>query len=102
MTISKRGSGPPLPQQYPPSWGARGVKNNWGDIYLVAHGFSKYYDAKVVPFEDQIKGEMKQYSLGRPTEQYEPGQTAVFLASDESGAITGQTIVASCGNHRRG
>ena len=40
---------------------------------------------------------MKQYSLGRPTEEYELGQTAVFLASDESSAITGQTIVAACG-----
>ena len=39
--------------------------------------------------------EMKQYSLGRPTEEYELGQTAVFLASDESSAITGQTIVAA-------
>ena len=54
-------------------------------------------DVKGIGLEEQIKLEMKQYSLGRPTEEYELGQTAVFLASDESSAITGQTIVAACG-----
>ena len=54
-------------------------------------------DAAGIGLEEQIKKEMKQYSLGRPTEEYELGQTAVFLASDESSAITGQTIVAACG-----
>ncbi len=54
-------------------------------------------DAKGIGLEEQIKLEMKQYSLGRPTEEYELGQTAVFLAIDESSAITGQTIVAACG-----
>ena len=54
-------------------------------------------DARGITLEEQIKLELKQYSLGRPTEEYELGQTAVFLASDESSAITGQTIVAACG-----
>ena len=54
-------------------------------------------DAIGITLDEQIKREMKQYSLGRPTEEYELGQTAVFLASDESSAITGQTIVAACG-----
>ena len=59
-------------------------------------------DANGISFEEALKTEMKQYSLGRPTEEYELGQTAVFLASDESSAITGQTIVANCGNHMWG
>ncbi len=54
-------------------------------------------DAAGITLDEQIKKELKQYSLGRPTEEYELGQTAVFLASDESSAITGQTIVAACG-----
>jgi NAD(P)-dependent dehydrogenase (short-subunit alcohol dehydrogenase family) len=54
-------------------------------------------DARGISLDEMIKIEMKQYSLGRPTEEYELGQTAVFLASDESSAITGQTIVAACG-----
>lgn len=59
-------------------------------------------DAAGISLEEQIKKEMKQYSLGRPTEEYELGQTAVFLACDESSAITGQTIVANCGMHMWG
>jgi NAD(P)-dependent dehydrogenase (short-subunit alcohol dehydrogenase family) len=54
-------------------------------------------DARGITLDEMIKIEMKQYSLGRPTEEYELGQTAVFLASDESSAITGQTVVAACG-----
>jgi NAD(P)-dependent dehydrogenase (short-subunit alcohol dehydrogenase family) len=54
-------------------------------------------DARGIGLEEMIKIELKQYSLGRPTEERELGQTAVFLASDESSAITGQTIVAACG-----
>ena len=39
------------------------------------------------------------YSLGRAAEEHEVAATAVFLASDESSAITGQTIVTHCGLH---
>lgn len=49
--------------------------------------------------EDTIKREMKNYSLQRPTEEYEIGNLCVFLASDEASPITGQTIVAHCGQH---
>jgi NAD(P)-dependent dehydrogenase (short-subunit alcohol dehydrogenase family) len=59
-------------------------------------------DARGVSFDEALKAEMKQYSLGRPTEEYELGNTAVFLACDESSAITGQTIIANCGNHMWG
>jgi NAD(P)-dependent dehydrogenase (short-subunit alcohol dehydrogenase family) len=59
-------------------------------------------DVAGITLDEQIKKELKQYSLGRPTEEYELGQTAVFLASDESSAITGQTIIAACGMHMWG
>jgi NAD(P)-dependent dehydrogenase (short-subunit alcohol dehydrogenase family) len=49
--------------------------------------------------EDYIKQSMTQYSLGRPVEEYELGNLAVFLASDESSGITGQTVVCHCGQH---
>jgi NAD(P)-dependent dehydrogenase (short-subunit alcohol dehydrogenase family) len=49
--------------------------------------------------DDTIKREMKNYSLLRPAEEAELGNCCVFLASDESSAITGQTIVAHCGQH---
>ncbi len=49
--------------------------------------------------EDTVKREMANYSLKRPAEEYELANTCVFLASDEASAITGQTIVAHCGQH---
>ncbi len=39
------------------------------------------------------------YSLGRLALESEIASVAVFLASDESSAITGQVIVANCGQH---
>ena len=61
------------------------------------HLVKKRAEAKGISFEDAMKRETRRYSLGRPTEEHEVGQTAVFLASDESSAITGQTIPVSCG-----
>jgi len=49
--------------------------------------------------EETLKREMKNYSLLRPTEEHELGIVCVFLASDEAKPITGQTIVASSGQH---
>ena len=56
-------------------------------------------DATGVPFDEVLKKEMSNYSLQRPAEEYELANTAVFLASDEASAITGQTVVAHCGLH---
>lgn len=56
-------------------------------------------DAAKIPFEEALQREMRNYSLQRPTEEYELANVSVFLASDESSAITGQTIVAHCGLH---
>jgi NAD(P)-dependent dehydrogenase (short-subunit alcohol dehydrogenase family) len=52
-----------------------------------------------VPFEELISKITANYSLRRPAEESEVAATAVFLASDESSAITGQTIVTNCGQH---
>jgi len=52
-----------------------------------------------VPFEELMAKITTNYSLGRIAEESEVAATAVFLASDESSAITGQTIVTHCGHH---
>jgi NAD(P)-dependent dehydrogenase (short-subunit alcohol dehydrogenase family) len=52
-----------------------------------------------IPFEEALKREMANYSLKRLAEEYELANCAVFLASDESSAITGQTIINHCGQH---
>ena len=59
-------------------------------------------DAAGVSFEEALKAEMKRYSLGRLIDDNEIGRAAVFLASDESSAITGQTIPINCGMHMWG
>jgi acetoacetyl-CoA reductase len=59
-------------------------------------------DAEGISFDEAMKAEMKHYSLGRPAEEHELGRTAVFLASDEASAITGQTIPVNCGMHMWG
>ncbi len=56
-------------------------------------------DALGIPVEQVISSVMKNVSLGRPAEEYELANVAVFLASDESSAMTGQTVVAHCGLH---
>jgi NAD(P)-dependent dehydrogenase (short-subunit alcohol dehydrogenase family) len=52
-----------------------------------------------VPFEDLMAKIVQNYSLGRMAEESEVAAVAVFLASDESSAVTGQTIVSHCGQH---
>ena len=56
-------------------------------------------EAAGVPFEELWAKLTVNYSLGRVTEEAEVAATAVFLASDESSAITGQTLVVHCGHH---
>jgi NAD(P)-dependent dehydrogenase (short-subunit alcohol dehydrogenase family) len=65
-------------------------------IINVVKGRSK---ATGLPF-DEIMGKLvENYSLKRPAEESEIAAAAVFLASDESSAITGQTLVTNCGQH---
>jgi 3-oxoacyl-[acyl-carrier protein] reductase len=50
-------------------------------------------------YEEVIAGMTVDCSIGRFVEPSEVAAAAVFLASDESSAITGETIVVSCGKH---
>ena len=52
-----------------------------------------------VSADERQKKTAANYSLGRFDEESEIASIAVFLASDESSAITGQIIVANCGHH---
>lgn len=44
-------------------------------------------------------GKIKNYSLGGPAEEAELAKCAVYLASPMSSAMTGQTLVNTCGRH---
>jgi len=65
-------------------------------ILSVARGRA---EAMGVPFEEIMAKIVQNYSLGRMTEESEVAAVAVFLASNESSPITGQTIVTHCGLH---
>jgi NAD(P)-dependent dehydrogenase (short-subunit alcohol dehydrogenase family) len=52
-----------------------------------------------IPFDEVLKTAMANYSLGRPAEESELAELAVFLASNKSSAITGQTVVSHAGLH---
>lgn len=51
------------------------------------------------PFDELMGQLVANYSLHRPVEETEVAAAAVFLASDESSAITGQTLAVNCGQH---
>jgi NAD(P)-dependent dehydrogenase (short-subunit alcohol dehydrogenase family) len=52
-----------------------------------------------IPFEEIMKNLAANSSLKRMAEESEVAAVAVFLASDDSSAVTGQTISVSCGQH---
>lgn len=52
-----------------------------------------------ITIEEVIKRQVRHYSLQRFAEQHELANCAVYLASEDSSAITGQTIVNHCGLH---
>ena len=52
-----------------------------------------------VPFDELMSKLTADYSLNRQAEASEIATAAVFLASDESSAITGQILVVNCGLH---
>jgi len=56
-------------------------------------------EATGVPFDELMSKITANYSLKRAAEESEVAAAAVFLASDESSAITGQTLVTNCGQH---
>jgi NAD(P)-dependent dehydrogenase (short-subunit alcohol dehydrogenase family) len=52
-----------------------------------------------ISFEEAMQKATTNYSLGRPAEEYELANCAVFLASDKSSAVTGQILVSHAGLH---
>jgi NAD(P)-dependent dehydrogenase (short-subunit alcohol dehydrogenase family) len=52
-----------------------------------------------VPLEEVMGKLVENYSLKRPAEESEVAAAAVFLASEDASAVTGQTLVTNCGQH---
>ena len=62
--------------------------------------FRSRAEAMGISEEELLKGVVTtNYSLGRMAEEAEVASVAVFLASSEASAITGQVLVANCGHH---
>jgi len=55
--------------------------------------------ARGISFEEHMKEILARYSLNRIAEPSEVAAVILFLASDESSAVTGQNIIVSCGYH---
>ena len=73
---------------------AAGVKGERRDRIIASRA-----NAIGISFEEALNRANANFSLRRPALPSELASTAVFLASDESSAITGQTIVSSAGHH---
>lgn len=56
-------------------------------------------EALSIPYEEVVSGMLGHYALKRMAEPSEIAAAALFLASDESSAITGHNLVVSCGFH---
>ncbi len=79
MTVINCGNEPPLPQAFPPKWGARGIKNSWGDVYFPTHSFSKHYDARLAV--DALKAKPKA-TIGWVEPAFIPMTFAAYLQED--------------------
>jgi meso-butanediol dehydrogenase / (S,S)-butanediol dehydrogenase / diacetyl reductase len=55
--------------------------------------------AKGISLEEHMKEILARYSLNRIAEPSEVAAVILFLACDESSAITGQNLIVSCGYH---
>jgi NAD(P)-dependent dehydrogenase (short-subunit alcohol dehydrogenase family) len=65
----------------------------------ITHAMRAKAKATNIPFDEIMKNLAENSSLKRLAEESEVAAVAVFLASDESSAVTGQTISVSCGQH---
>ncbi len=61
--------------------------------------FEGVAEMRGIPFEELEKELIGHYALKRIAEPAETAAAALFLASDESSAITGHNLVVSCGFH---
>ncbi len=55
--------------------------------------------ARGISYEEHMREILARYSLNRIAEPEEVAAVILFLASDESSAITGQNLIVSCGYH---
>jgi meso-butanediol dehydrogenase/(S,S)-butanediol dehydrogenase/diacetyl reductase len=65
----------------------------------ITHAMRAKAKATNIPFEEIMENLAANSSLKRMAEESEVAAVSVFLASDESSAVTGQTISVSCGQH---
>jgi meso-butanediol dehydrogenase/(S,S)-butanediol dehydrogenase/diacetyl reductase len=65
----------------------------------ITNAMSAKAKATNMPFAEIMESLAANSSLKRMAEESEVAAVAVFLASDESSAVTGQTISVSCGQH---
>jgi meso-butanediol dehydrogenase/(S,S)-butanediol dehydrogenase/diacetyl reductase len=65
----------------------------------ITNAMSAKAKATSMPFAEIMESLAANSSLKRMAEESEVAAVAVFLASDESSAVTGQTISVSCGQH---
>ncbi len=61
--------------------------------------FKEVTEGRGMTVEERIKQTAFQYSLRRMANTSEVAAAAVFLASDESSAVTGQNLLVTCGFH---
>ena len=76
MTVINCGNEPLLPQGFPPKWGARGIKNNLGDVYFPPFSYTKDYDGKLAV--DVLK-EMPKATIGWVEPSFIPMTFAAYL-----------------------
>ncbi|HEY93995.1 MAG TPA: SDR family oxidoreductase [Dehalococcoidia bacterium] len=58
-----------------------------------------FAEATGIAYEDRLKQTTAHYALKRIAEPSETAGVALFLASDDSSAVTGHNLVVSCGFH---
>ena len=58
-----------------------------------------FAESSGIAYEDRLKETTAHYALKRIAEPSETAGAALFLASDDSSAVTGHNLVVSCGFH---
>ncbi|MFH1834307.1 MAG: M24 family metallopeptidase [bacterium] len=83
MTVINCGVEPPNKQVYPPHWSARGIKNNWGDVYFPTMSYTSTYDARLAV--EAMRGK-KKATIGWVEPTFIPMTFADYLRTNMSGA----------------
>jgi Xaa-Pro aminopeptidase len=83
MTVINCGVEPPNGQIYPPPWFARGIKNNWGDVYFPTMSYTNTYDAKLAV---EAMKDKKNPAVGWVEPSFIPMTFADYLRANMPGA----------------